>query len=652
MGHPRGGHMAVSAREAVGKTAYAVLFCVLLPSLLILWAASTRQLVDLPAYGNPLLGWLLIAGGAVMMGLAMYLLWSRGGGLPMNAFPPRRYVTEGIYRFLPHPIYAGFTLVVFGAAMASGSPSGLWLVSPAVGMGCAALVLGYELHDVRRRFENTSDSMSRWMPPATLERPRKIDHSRYVFFVLVPWLAVYEIVIAIGVPRKTFILALPFEYRMPILSWTEAFYASIYIAVPLCSWFARTQRDLRLLTIRAWVAMACTFPVYLAVPVLAIRKPFVPASPLGYLLAGERAIDLPTAAFPSFHVIWAVLVADLLTHTNRRRRWLWRAWAASVAISCVTTGMHTIADVLAGSACGVMLIHMPRVWEAIRGGTERVANSWREWHFGPVRVINHGFYAGAAAFAAVAIVSQLIGAQYEPMLVFSAFCAILGAGLWAQWVEGSSRLLRPFGYYGGLFGVVLAAVAAPFFRMDPWLLLAAYAVASPWMQSIGRLRCLVQGCCHGRPAREEIGILYRHPSSRVCRIAEWNGVPLHPTPLYSILWNMFIAMVLVRLWAIGAPLHSVGGVFLILSGLGRFVEEGYRGEPQTAIIAGLRLYQWIAIALTVTGALITAVSQSAAAPAPLLNWSGMLWALFFAVLSFFALGVDWPESNRRFARLA
>src|SRR5579872_5135040 len=86
--------------------------------------------------------------------------------------------------------------------------------------------------------------------------------------------------------------------------------------------------DLRLLTIRAWVAMACTFPVYLAVPVLAIRKPFVPASPLGYLLAGERAIDLPTAAFPSFHVIWAVLVADLLTHTNRRRRWLWRAWAA------------------------------------------------------------------------------------------------------------------------------------------------------------------------------------------------------------------------------------------------------------------------------------------------------------------------------------
>ncbi len=644
--------MAVKTREAVGKTAYAVLFCVLLPSLLILWAASTRQLVELPAYGNPLLGWVLVLCGAGMMAVAMYLLWSRGGGLPMNAYPPRRYVTEGIYRLLPHPIYAGFTLVCFGAAMASGSPSGLWLVSPAVGMGCAALVLGYELHDVRQRFETAQDTTCAWMPPSTLDRPKKIDHYRYVFLVLVPWLAVYEIVIAIGVPRKVFSLALPFEYRMPILSWTEAFYASIYIAVPLCSWFARTQRDLRLLTIRAWVAMACTFPVYLAVPVLAIRKPFAPANPLGYLLAGERAIDLPTAAFPSFHVIWAVLVAELLTHRNRRWRWLWRAWAASIAISCVTTGMHTIADVLAGALCGILLIHMPRVWESIRSATERIANSWREWRFGPVRVINHGVYAGAGAFAAIAIVSQLIGREYESMLVLSGVCAILGAALWAQWVEGSSKLLRPFGYYGGLFGVVLAAFAAPMFRINPWLLLAAYAVASPWMQSLGRLRCLVQGCCHGKPAREEIGIRYLHPASRVCRIADWRGRPLHPTPLYSILWNFFVAMVLVRLWAIGAPLHCVVGVFLILSGLGRFVEEGYRGEPQTAIIAGLRLYQWIAIALTVTGALITAVAQSAAAPAPALNWSGLAWAVVFAVVAFVALGVDFPESNRRFARLA
>ncbi len=64
--------------------------------------------------------------------------------------------------------------------------------------------------------------------------------------------------------------------------------------------------------------------------------------------------------------------------------------------------------------------------------------------------------------------------------------------------------------------------------------------------------------------------------------------------------------------------------------LHRFVEEGYRDEPQTAIIAGLRLYQWIAIALTIAGALITAVAQSAAAPAPALNWSGIAWAHVFA----------------------
>ena len=39
-----------------------------------------------------------------------------GRGLPMNAFPPPIYVSQGAYRWLRHPIYVGFCLAAAGAA--------------------------------------------------------------------------------------------------------------------------------------------------------------------------------------------------------------------------------------------------------------------------------------------------------------------------------------------------------------------------------------------------------------------------------------------------------------------------------------------------------------------------------------------------------
>jgi prolipoprotein diacylglyceryltransferase len=186
----------------------------------------------------------------------------------------------------------------------------------------------------------------------------------------------------------------------------------------------------------------------------------------------------------------------------------------------------------------------------------------------------------------------------------------------------------------------------------PWLMMAAYSVAGPWVQSIGRLRCLVQGCCHGRPAEPGAGIRYSHPRSRVCRLTRWGGVPLHPTPLYSMAWNMAIALVVSRLWAMGAELGLIGGVYLILTGLGRFCEEAYRGEPQTPVFAGRRLYQWIAIGTVVGGAAITALVRAGSAPAPEFTPASLTIAAAFGTLATLSLGVDFPESNRRFARLA
>jgi prolipoprotein diacylglyceryltransferase len=134
-------------------------------------------------------------------------------------------------------------------------------------------------------------------------------------------------------------------------------------------------------------------------------------------------------------------------------------------------------------------------------------------------------------------------------------------------------------------------------------------------------------------------------------MTKWTGVPLHPTPIYSILWNFFVALAITRLWLWHAPLHLIAGLYFILTGLGRFVEEAWRGEPQTPGYARLRLYQWAAVASVLTGALMTALGVSEPAPGVRFEWSTLISSAAFGMLVCCAMGVDFPESNRRFSRL-
>ena len=72
------------------------------------------------------------------------------------------------------------------------------------------------------------------------------------------------------------------------------------------------------------------------------------------------------------------------------------------------------------------------------------------------------------------------------VLALTAVAGLVGAAAWAQWIEGSSRLLRPYGWYGGVLGVAAGCLAAPLFGTPVLLVAAAYCVAAPWMQAIER----------------------------------------------------------------------------------------------------------------------------------------------------------------------
>ena len=90
----------------------------------------------------------------------------------------------------------------------------------------------------------------------------------------------------------------------------------------------------------------------------------------------------------------------------------------------------------------------------------------------------------------------------------------------------------------------------------------------------------------------------------------------------------------------------------MLNGLARFVEEAYRGEPLTPKFAGLKLYQWTALSSFLVGSAITLVPSS---PLELHHFGFTIeviaGSVAMGVLVVFAMGVDWPNSNRRFSRL-
>ncbi|MCC6899318.1 MAG: prolipoprotein diacylglyceryl transferase [Polyangiaceae bacterium] len=645
--------LKTSFRGIVGRVAYGALFVVVLPWLLWKWTTAAEDLVVAPPIHRPTLGAVLIAAGASLILAGWHALYRHGGGLPMNAYPPPKRVTRGVYRWLAHPIYVGFDLGLVGVALYTGSRALLWLVTPIVTLASVALLYGFEIPALMARFGPRPDPPLLSLPPENSSRPRLAQRvSAMLFGIVIPWIALYQSVTWLGPPLGAVETYLELERAWPV--WTPLYpvYFSVDVVTPLVALLARDNSLLRRFVVRVWVASAIAFPMLWFLPLIATARPIPEQAMFGELLLAQRSLDSARGALPSFHVIFAMLCSASMAESWPRARWAAWAWTLLVAASCVSLGVHGLLDVVAGGAIAAIAIHHQTVWRALLRLTERVANSWREWRVGRVRIIVHGGWAALSSATGVLCVLALLGPGATVAAVVAALAGLVGAALWAQWVEGSPALLRPYGYYGGLLGILLGALAAPAFGVSTWSLLAAYAVAGAPVQALGRIRCLVQGCCHGAPAPESVGIRYRHPRSRVVRLSPWENQPLHPTPLYSILVCALTLLVQARLWAIGAPAALLIGSYLMLNGLGRFVEEAYRGETQTPVHGALRLYQWVALAGIVAGAALSAVHGSPATGS-FQPWLGALWpALACGVLVGAALGVDFPESNQRFARLA
>jgi protein-S-isoprenylcysteine O-methyltransferase Ste14 len=633
-----------------GKVLYGLLFCAVLPALLWWWAwALEARGPQLPGLLTPGGGWALIGLGGGLMAWGMHDLWRRGGGLPMTAYPPPRYVANGAYAWVAHPIYLGFALLMPGVFAAAGLSAGVWLVSPVIWLGTAALVIGHERIDLRRRFGAERPRPRLGLPPDAAVSPSGWQRVAVYALVLGPWLVAHWSVARLLEGARGTETYFASEYSWAPVPGAAVLYAAAVGWIALAPLVAATQAELRRLVRDGWVGAALLLWCHLVWPLTATPRADG-GSLWGDLLPAAAAGPSGWGAFPSAQVVWVLLAARC--YAGRLPAPVTHFIAVVLAGSGVMAGQTSLLAVVAGLGLSWGLFRIDAAWRGLLQLTERVANSWRDWRLGPVRLINHGGYVGAAAAVGLWLVGVLLGPDHTGEILLVSGCSLLGAGIWAQWLESSSGLSRPFGYYGGIFGGWVGVLLVQVWRGDGWLLMGAFAVISPLVQGIGRLRCLVQGCCHGGPCADHLGIRYRHPLSRVCKMTRWGGMAVYPTPLYSMLGNVLILGLALRLWFAGAELAFITGVCLILTACARFMEEGYRGEPQTARWGGLAIYQWLALLFVIGGAVATLVPTPAAPAVGGAVAAPLAYALPFGLVVWLAMGVDFPESQRRFSRLA
>ena len=584
----------MNGNSLAGKFFYGVLFVVVIPAIAIYWAATLDATLDWPVPNLPVLAVCVAFLGLLMILKGMLDLAIWGQGLPMNAYPPKQLVTQGIYSLFSHPIYVGAVLVSTGIALWYRSGSGLYIVTPLIAGMILSLLYGYELPAMEKRLGN---AMARYrplfaLPPASPEKatwPKKIA---MLVLIWLPWGAAWYLIdYARRSPARAGGLLAGLLNAQPAQSWSGAlwFIPAIFIAGWLL--LARTESSLRHAAIAG--ALAAVAGLYLCI----VAAGF-----------GWHALDNP----------WVL--------------------------------------VLVNGVILLLAVSYRFVWSALQNISERIANSRHDWLLagGRFRIINHSLYSGVAAAVGVGIASYVVGNALAVLIM--ACCALIGAAVYAQLSWGSTTLLRPFGYWGAILGGVAGGFFVHVLFGIPLSQLGLAGVLSaPFAQAVGRLRCLVQGCCHGTVTSKALGIRVWQSQSRVVTNSGLKGEYILNTQLYSILFNVPLGLLLLSMWlSHGVHSDTIIGVYFVLTGIERFTEDAYRGERQVKRIGALRENQWIALASVLVGILISMLPS----PLPGIPHSGWFDPAFFVnmiavgLLTAFAMSMDFPQSTLPFSRLS
>ncbi len=152
-------------------------------------------------------------------------------------------------------------------------------------------------------------------------------------------------------------------------------------------------------------------------------------------------------------------------------------------------------------------------------------------------------------------------------------------------------------FYGGLIAGVSAGLWYGYRHGLPlWTTADVFAPGIALGHVVGRLGCLMAGCCFGRPTSVPWAITFTNPSA--ARVGTPLGVPLHPTQLYEAGAEALILGVLLVLERRGRPFAGrTFWSYMLLYGVSRFVIEFYRGDSRGLVFDVLSTSQFVSVIL-------------------------------------------------------
>lgn len=254
-------------------------------------------------------------------------------------------------------------------------------------------------------------------------------------------------------------------------------------------------------------------------------------------------------------------------------------------------------------------------------------------HLGPITIGTFGLFLWLAFIAAFFVwrrdlERRLIRADVHMMLAAVAVAGVVGAKLYHVLERPRDLLADPagelfsrtgFAWFGGFIGGVLAIVwLARRYEVPLVRLMDSASPAASVGYAVGRIGCLTSGDGdYGVPTSLPWGMSFPppalDPSGPYCLQFGWpESCKMHPTPLYELLLNVVIAVVLWRMHTDRRP-GQVVGWFFVLSGAARFAVEFIRLNPR--IYWGMSNAQVLSLISIAAGIAFLTATRSSPGPA-------------------------------------
>ncbi len=233
---------------------------------------------------------------------------------------------------------------------------------------------------------------------------------------------------------------------------------------------------------------------------------------------------------------------------------------------------------------------------------------------GPITIYSYGVLLAAAYLAGLwlavkrARAAGIDGNRIMDLLIWVIIAALVGAKallfivdyqhFTSSWEEFTTLLRSGGVFYGGLIAATLVAFwYIRRHKLPFWTTCDMFAPGIALGHVIGRLGCLMAGCCYGRPTDVAWAITFTDPFA-AANVGTPLNVALHPTQVYEAGAELLILIFLLVTERKGKtyPGRTFWG-YMLLYAVSRFIIEFYRADER-GLVMGFSTSQFISVVLT------------------------------------------------------